>query len=318
MKSSLFAILLVAAPLAVSSWGFFGHQWINHVAVYTLPPEIFGLYKQSLHRIVADAVKPDMRRYIVEEEGSRHYIDIDKYERTLPLDTIRCSWKDATEKFGLDTLNEHGIGPWHVVLMKYHLTRAFETRDVDRIIRLSAELGHYVADLHVPLHTTSNYNGQKTGQHGIHGLWESRLPELFFHQYDLFVDSAIYIPDVLSFIWDQVEISHSLVDSVLFLEEKISHQVGDDEKYGYGPRGNQVIRNYSELFASRYHDVLNHMVERRMRDAIFAVGSIWFTAWVDAGQPVLEIDNDHMNEMPSPLIAADSLHDSRNMIGREE
>ena len=29
------------------------------------------------------------------------------------------------------------------------------------------------------------------------------------------------------------------------------------------------------------------MVERRMRQAIFAVASLWYTAWVNAGQPDL-------------------------------
>ena len=32
---------------------------------------------------------------------------------------------------------------------------------------------------------------------------------------------------------------------------------------------------------------MNGMVERRLRAAILAVGSVWYTAWVDAGQPDL-------------------------------
>jgi hypothetical protein len=38
------------------------------------------------------------------------------------------------------------------------------------------------------------------------------------------------------------------------------------------------------------------MIERRMRDAIIAVGSVWYTAWVDAGQPNL---NELTNTPPS-------------------
>ena len=34
---------------------------------------------------------------------------------------------------------------------------------------------------------------------------------------------------------------------------------------------------------------MNGMVERRLRAAINAVGSIWYTAWVDAGQPDLHL-----------------------------
>ena len=29
------------------------------------------------------------------------------------------------------------------------------------------------------------------------------------------------------------------------------------------------------------------MIERRMRQSVFAVASFWYTAWVDAGQPDL-------------------------------
>ena len=36
-----------------------------------------------------------------------------------------------------------------------------------------------------------------------------------------------------------------------------------------------------------YQLLLHGMIERRMREAIIAVGSIWYTAWVDAGQPNL-------------------------------
>jgi hypothetical protein len=40
-------------------------------------------------------------------------------------------------------------------------------------------------------------------------------------------------------------------------------------------------------FADAYQIALQDMVERRMRAAIHAVGSAWYTAWVDAGQPDL-------------------------------
>jgi hypothetical protein len=58
--------------------------------------------------------------------------------------------------------------------MLNRLTRAFKEHDRERILRYSADLGHYIGDAHVPLHCTRNYNGQLSGQHGIHGFWESR------------------------------------------------------------------------------------------------------------------------------------------------
>jgi hypothetical protein len=40
-------------------------------------------------------------------------------------------------------------------------------------------------------------------------------------------------------------------------------------------------------FSAAYQTALNDMIERRMRAAIRAVGSAWYTAWVDAGSPDL-------------------------------
>ena len=41
---------------------------------------------------------------------------------------------------------------------------------------LRADLGHYLADAHVPLHT-GNYSSQRTNQTGIHALWETHNVE---------------------------------------------------------------------------------------------------------------------------------------------
>ncbi|HVI45552.1 MAG TPA: zinc dependent phospholipase C family protein, partial [Chitinophaga sp.] len=161
----------------VHGWGFFAHQRINRLAVFCLPPEMMQLYKPHLEYITVHATDPDKRRYVVAAEGARHYIDIDIFD-TPPYSNIPHSWQEALDKYGADSLNRNGILPWHLEKMLAILTRAFRDKDQQRILQVSAELGHYVADAHVPLHVSSNHNGQLTGQHGIHGFWESRIPEL--------------------------------------------------------------------------------------------------------------------------------------------
>src|ERR1044071_4100677 len=190
IKLSLIGILTIS-----SGWGFFGHENINRLAVFTLPAEMSLFYKKNIHYIVEASVNPDKRRYAVASEGPRHYIDMDDY------DSLPKYWSEAIKKLTKDSLMAHGIVPWHTHTMYLRLKEAFMLRDPAKILRISSELGHYVADAHVPLHTTSNHNGQKTDQHGIHGLWESRLPELFFKDYDMFVGHARYINDVQSAMW---------------------------------------------------------------------------------------------------------------------
>jgi hypothetical protein len=47
------------------------------------------------------------------------------------------------------------------------------------------------------------------------------------------------------------------------------------------------VQDYSEAYTLAYQKMLNGMVQRRIRASILSVGSFWFSAWVDAGQPDL-------------------------------
>ncbi len=270
-------------------WGFFGHQRINRIATFTLPQEMFGFYKDHIEFLTEHAVDPDKRRYAIDGEAQRHYIDIDHYvsEGQDPFAYVPRKWEDAITKFTEDTLQAYGIVPWHIEVMKLKLQRAFESQNVDLILKYSADIGHYIGDAHVPLHTTENYNGQMTNQKGIHGLWESRLVEINDENYDYFIGKSKYIPDVRSFIWESVRESHYAVDSVLRIERELTTEMDPDKKYSFERRGNSTIKVYSYEFSQEYHRRMNGMVERRLRTAILAVGSIWYTAWVDAGQPDL-------------------------------
>ena len=270
-------------------WGFFGHKRINRIAVFTLPPEMFGFYKEHIEFITDHAVDPDKRRYAMKGEAQCHFIDIDHYkiDNSDVFKIVPRYWKDAVLKYTEDTLQAYGIVPWHIQTMKYRLQKAFEERNIDLILKYSAEIGHYIGDAHVPLHTTENYNGQLTNQKGIHGLWESRLVELNAKNYDFFVGKSQYIAKVLDFSWDAVQESHSALDSVFRLEKEVTKDFESDKKYSFETRGNITSQVYSYDFCQEYNKRMNGMVERRMQKAILSVGSIWFTAWVDAGQPDL-------------------------------
>ncbi|MDW3211318.1 MAG: zinc dependent phospholipase C family protein [Reichenbachiella sp.] len=286
MKKYFLIFLILTTSLALSSyrWGFYAHRRINRLAVFTIPPELIGFYKKHIVYLTENAINPDQRRYAVEGEAPRHYIDLDIYGDSA-LQVVPHNWFDAVEKYTEDTLQAYGIVPWHIVLMKYQLTKAFEERDLDRILRYSADIGHYIGDSNVPLHTTENYNGQLTGQYGIHGFWESRLPELYADDYDFFVGKAEYVENVQERAWEAVTAAHLAMDSVLRFEKELSKKFPESKKYSYEERGNSTIRVYSQKYAHAYDQMLDGMVERRMRASIKMVGDIWFTCWVDAGQP---------------------------------
>jgi hypothetical protein len=288
MQKTLSIFFFLSLPLFALSWGFYGHKKINYHAVFLLPPEMMRLYKPQIDFLSEHAVDPDMRRYAVAEEGPRHYIDIDHYGE-YPFTVLPRKWSEAVAKFSEDTLMAHGIVPWWVQTMLYKLTDAFKEKKQAKILKLSAELGHYIADAHVPLHASSNHNGQYTDQRGIHGFWESRVPELLAEkEWDFLIGKAEFIKNPGEFIWQRVLESALAADSVLKFEKELSKNFPPDQKYSFEERNGITIRQYSTAFTKAYDAKLNGMVERRFRQSIYAIASFWYTAWVNAGQPDLK------------------------------
>lgn len=292
MKKVIRSILLIPVLLFFSNpvycWGFYAHQKINYYAVFLLPPEMMVLYKPNITFLSEHAIDPDKRRYALPEEGPRHYIDIDHYG-VYPYTDLPRKWTDAVAKFGEDSLKQHGIVPWHVQTMLYRLTDAFKEKNYSKIMKCSAEIGHYISDAHVPLHASSNHNGQLTNQKGIHGFWESRVPELLAEkEFDFFIGQAEYIQNPGDFIWKRVLESAAAADTVLNYERELSKKFADDKKYAFENRNGKTIRQYSSAFTIAYNKMLDGMIERRMRQSIYAIASFWYTAWINAGQPDLK------------------------------
>jgi len=286
MKRAFIFALFLILPLTAGPWGFFAHMRINQLAVFTLPAGINRFYKANIQYITDHATDPDKRRYADTSEAPRHYLDAEVYE--ADIDSIPRKWDNAVKKYGLPKLHKNGILPWQIQRTYYKLVNAFKQHDSIRILIHSAYLGHYLGDAHVPLHTTENHNGQLTNQAGIHGFWESRLPELFSEKYNFLVGRAAYINDPLATAWKTISHTHGLVDSVLKIEEELNRNFPKYRKYSYTKRKNVLTKQYSLEYSREYHLKMNRMVEKQMRAATLAIGSYWFSAWVDAGQPTLE------------------------------
>ena len=309
MKKIITSFLFLSLSLNCFCWGFYAHRKINHYAVFLLPPEMMVLYKPHIDFLAEHAVDPDKRRYAVPEEGPRHYIDIDHYGN-YPYDALPRKWSDAVAKYSEDTLNQYGIVPWWLQTMLFRLTDAFKEKNQAKILKYSAEIGHYISDSHVPLHACSNHNGQYTDQKGIHGFWESRIPELLAEkEWDFFIGKAEYIKNPADFIWTRVLESAAAADTVLQFEKQLTKKYPGDQKFAYEDRNGTIIRQYSSSFSIAYNNQMKGMVERRMRQSIYAVASFWYTAWVNAGQPNLtQLSNREFS--PEDLKEFESLNQS--------
>lgn len=292
VKGILCLSVFIGFTLPCCGWGFYAHRKINYYSVFLLPPEMMVLYKPHIGFLEEHAVDPDKRRYAVPAEAPRHFIDIDHYG-DYPYVALPRNWTAAVAKYSEDSLNNYGIVPWWLQTLLNRLTEAFEEKNQAKILRYSAEMGHYLSDAHVPLHACSNHNGQYSDQKGIHGFWESRIPELLADKsaitngWDFFIGKAEYIRNPSEFIWKRILESAAAADTVLRYEKELSKKFPSDQKYAFEQRNGMIIRQYSSAFSIAYDGILKGMIERRMRQSIYAIASFWYTAWVNAGQPDL-------------------------------
>ncbi len=286
-KISLLAVMLLACSALSYGWGFFGHKLVHQLAIYNLPNQLQGFYFKHQNYIISKSVRPDERRNNDPTEAPRHYIDIDVFGEEA-INTMPEAWEAAAARYTPDTLVKYGIVPWHVVVMQERLTNAFKQQNVDSILYYSADLGHYIADAHVPLHTTVNYDGQLTNQKGLHSLWESKLPELFAQSYKLNAKRAQHLADPEKQIWKVVRHTYSLLPQTLAYEEEASKNFTKETKFDQVERYGKMRQYYSDAFAKAYQEKLGSMVEQQMSAAAQEVANFWYTAWVDGGKPDME------------------------------
>jgi len=283
IKKNLKIITVLIVAFTTFSWGFYGHKKINKHAVLILPSPLINSYKKNIIYITEHAVDADKKRYSIENEKYNHYIDLDSY--MIPFDSIPRTWQKANEIFDKDSILKHGILPWNILFVKYQLQKAFEENNFEKIMQLSADIGHYIGDLHVPLHTTKNYNGQLTNQNGIHALWESRMVELYSEDWKMFTDKATYLEKPSKLIWERLKESNSLIRQVFEYEILASNSTTN--KYAFETVNQQVKKVYSKEFCENYKNLIEKMIENRLKAAVNLTSSFWYTCWVDAGQPIV-------------------------------
>ena len=151
----------------------------------------------------------------------------------------------------------------------------------------------------MPLHTSSNHDGQKTNQKGIHALWESIIPPMFGDEYNFNAVPAKMINDIPAHTWKIITQSHSLLDTLLAAELRVRNRFTKETMYKKDKQGKTVMYYNSPVFSDEYaqlfHRELNGMVEAQMRLAIHETANYWYTAWVNGGSPdLIKMDDPHL------------------------
>lgn len=274
----LAAAAVVVWPARTSAWGLPVHRYITARAIGLLPDAIRPFYEGRRAFVVEHSIDPDLWRAAgFEEEPPRHYLDLDAYG-PYPFVALPRDYQQAVARHGEATVKKNGTLPWRVAEMHTRLVHSFrEVRDrpspwaLEQLAFYSAVLAHYVADAHVPLHAVLNYDGQLTGQHGVHSRFET---ELFLRYRDRLRLEPVRRPpvrDPIGFVFDTLLDGFTKAAPLLEADRRA---IGGGEVY-------------DDAYFDRFLRDVRPMLEEQLTKAMGGVAAVIEGAWAEAGRPEL-------------------------------
>jgi hypothetical protein len=264
------ALLILLFTNNTSAWGYKGHSLINKKAVESLPSEMNG-FKKWADFITEHASDPDKRRDSDSTEFPKHFIDIDFYKEFRQGKMVEDKAK-LSAIYSDSTVRSMGILPWATINTFNNLVEAFKSKDKAKSLLYASDLGHYVADAHQPMHNIMNYDGQLTGQKGIHARYEEKMIDMFSGEMDNIIDpfSVKRIDKPLEYIFTYIFNSNS-VAPVLF----------DADNFAFKESGSRENESYYNILWFRTKYVTKIQFNMAAQD----LASLIYTAWIKAGKP---------------------------------
>jgi hypothetical protein len=275
--AALALLFTLTRPAPAAAWGTEVHKFITARAIALLPAEIRPFFEKYATTIVEHSIDPDLWRTAgFVDEPPRHFVDMDSYG-PYPFKELPHDYDAAVKRYGLEFVTKNGTVPWRTEEMYKQLVEAFMQKGPysrDNIKFFAAVVSHYTADAHVPFHAALNYDGQLTGQSGIHSRFESDLFARYQPRLQLTPKVPAKVANVRELIFDSLVVSFSHVQTVLDADKAAvaGKDVYDD---GY----------YDAFFAK-----VKPIVEQRLADSIGDVVGVITAAWTEAGRPALPLE----------------------------
>jgi len=241
----------------------------------------------------AHASDADTRKSADNTESPKHYIDIDNYNDFITKGRIPQTLDSVNTIYGSAFVLENGTLPWATIASFDSLRECLKRRSFDKAKIFAADLGHYVADGHMPLHITANYNGQLTNQTGLHSRYESSLINNKISQIVYSGEDATEIKNVNQYIFDYLYFNNKYCDSLLLAD-----------LYAKSVSGGSYNTTYTNALWTK----TSSFTVPLFRKASHAFASLIYTAWLQAGSPSLittgtsdpEVASNCMLEQNSP------------------
>jgi hypothetical protein len=270
MKKLFLFFVLIATSFILMSWGWRGHYVINKKCTESFPASMSSLvsWADSLAWHGSDA---DDRKSWDDDESMRHYIDIDYYSEFNSNGHIASTFDSVVAIHGLNFVQYHGTIPWATCIMLDSLRMAFQQHDWRAAMLHASDLGHYVGDAHMPLHLTKNFDGQYTGNNGIHLRYESDMVYYFYNLFWNYTgDSVHFVTNPNMYVLNYIYSNRQYIDSIFTADNNAKVIAGNDSTFPY----------YQALWNGTHHFTL-----KLFHNASHSLAELIYTAWVLAGSP---------------------------------
>lgn len=273
-------LLFVSASLTYG-WGYEAHRMINRAALSILPPDMLAMTGPHVDALVEHAADPDLWKDDPDERP-RHYIDLELGDAGgPPYGALTRDYAGAVAALGADSVKKMGVLPWRIESYFETLVNSMSSPSDSTLIVMAA-LGHYVADAHMPLHTTVNYDGQFTGNRGVHFRFEWWMIEQHREKIALDPHLPFWIYDPLDAAWRIILRSHADIDTLLSADTDVRRTFRQ-------PMVNELGRGVADPeYDQRLWERLGGIAVDRMTRSAEAVAGYWYAAWLRAGRPDLK------------------------------
>lgn len=302
-------------------WGFSPHRHLHALAWTNLPQDMKDAWGGSPEGLVRWATQADARKHLDSLEAARHYLDLDDLDSLFKSHgkpkVWGMSWETYKQSlFEFDSLSpprNYGVLPWQLEWSYRRLVKTMAPNDstpceLDKVIRAAADLGHYLADAHVPLHTSGNYDGQRSDQRGIHALWETQAVEAQLHTHTCpclslgpSATSENMAYDPVWTPWDILDDSHALVEDVFLAEREWQHLVAKNG-WSMRTRGRTLAMLPSMEALAVWDSLTNGHTWPRFCATADHIAKAWHAAWVEAGQPHMDATKEQSPSLPPWLL----------------
>jgi hypothetical protein len=273
-------IIALLTPCSAYPWGAAAHRYIMGRAIDLLPAEIEPFFEEHRQELVLRVNDPDLWRVAgFDEEVPNHQIDFGVSDYgPYPFVALPRDLDAAIEKFGMATVRRHGLLPWRTMEEFGNLRRTMEAvgrhslyADGNSVLFASV-LAHYIQDAHQPLHVHNNYDGQLTGQAGLHGRFESELFERYSSRLTIHPEAPVPVTNIRDFIFEITLAGHQLVPQLLEADKRaVAGRNAYDDEY------------FEKLFAD-----IRPLLEQQLGRSMTATAAAITGAWIEAGKPKLE------------------------------